>query len=266
MPYIRFTRDRRGYEHTCVMHAGRRGRKQGRLLYWFRTPPNVKVGRVPIDEDAIRTLEQQNPDLTFDWARMLEVRPPAPVEPAAGRRRRREGEGGPRETGRGSAGRRTGRPGGTRQMPPEPVEVPVAAAAPAEPFGEEPASGVHLEPPAEMVLMPSTPPDVPESARPVPVEELVGAEGLARLRTRYAEVQARLTERAQRGGDEARLAQLRQEAEALNPDAWVTLAEAREALERSEAVFDGLRRALGRRRRSRRGGARRSRRRQAAAG
>jgi hypothetical protein len=53
--------------------GGGRGR---RLLYWFRTPPGVRVGRAPIDETAIRLLEQHNPDVEFDWTRILKA-PPA---------------------------------------------------------------------------------------------------------------------------------------------------------------------------------------------
>jgi hypothetical protein len=83
----------------------------------------------------------------------------------------------------------------------------------------------------------------------------MGAEGLARLRARYAEIQARITER---GGDPAELAELRRRAEALDPDTWVTKDEARQALEHYEARLEEFRRVLPpRRRRSRRGGRRR---------
>jgi hypothetical protein len=109
-------------------------------------------------------------------------------------------------------------------------------------------------------LLEHEPLPVPESARPVPAEELVGTEGLARLRALYAELQARISERA---ADPARTEDLRREAERLNPDAWVTLEEARQALEQYEIVSETFRRALGRRRRSRRGGARRNRRHEA---
>jgi len=56
----------------------RRGRGQ-RLLYWFRTPPGVRVGRTPIDEEAMRLLEQNNPDVQFDWARLLKEAAPDPA-------------------------------------------------------------------------------------------------------------------------------------------------------------------------------------------
>jgi hypothetical protein len=57
-----------------VQAAG--GGRGKRLLYWFRTPPGVRVGRAPIDETAIRLLEQHNPDVEFDWTRILKA-PPA---------------------------------------------------------------------------------------------------------------------------------------------------------------------------------------------
>jgi hypothetical protein len=77
--FVRFSRDRRGYENTFLLHAGRsRGEKERpRLLYWFRTPPHLKVGRTPFDDDVIRLLEDQHPDVEFDWARLLEAAAPA---------------------------------------------------------------------------------------------------------------------------------------------------------------------------------------------
>ena len=74
MPYLRFSRDERGYEHTYLLHGLRTGSRP-RLLYWFRTPPNVGIGRSPLDEEAIRAIEDANADLKFDWARMLRVKP-----------------------------------------------------------------------------------------------------------------------------------------------------------------------------------------------
>ena len=55
------------------MHTPRRRgvKAEPRILYWFRTPPGVRVGRSALDEDAIRMLEEHNPDVHFDWTRML---------------------------------------------------------------------------------------------------------------------------------------------------------------------------------------------------
>lgn len=80
MPFVRFSRDRRGYEHVYLVDAKDHGRS--RVIYWFRTPPGVKVGRSPFDSATQRSLEQQYPDVKFDWSQIAAARipPPAPVE------------------------------------------------------------------------------------------------------------------------------------------------------------------------------------------
>ena len=88
LPYLRFNRDKNGYENTFVVDSDRRrGRSRTRVLYWFRTPPGVKVGRAALDEEAIRLIEQLNPGVDFEWTKILkgqgtpatESRPPAEV-------------------------------------------------------------------------------------------------------------------------------------------------------------------------------------------
>ena len=56
MPYLRYSRDKRGYEHTYVLHGSRAGGRP-RILYWFRTPPHVVVGRDALDEEATKAIE-----------------------------------------------------------------------------------------------------------------------------------------------------------------------------------------------------------------
>lgn len=64
------------------MHTSkRRGRSRSRILYWFRTPPGVRVGRAALDEDAIRLIEERNPDLEFDWTKILKAQQEVPPEP-----------------------------------------------------------------------------------------------------------------------------------------------------------------------------------------
>jgi len=77
----------------------------------------------------------------------------------------------------------------------------------------------------------------------------LGSEGLARLRARYAEVLARIDERPM---DEAAREQLKDKAERLNPDAWVTADEVSAALEQYETVFEELRAVVGHHARRRR--------------
>src|SRR5204862_5839680 len=72
------------------MHAyGRRGKpSKPRVLYWFRTPPGIKVGREPFDETVRRTLEAQNPGIVFDWKK-LSILPEVPPDVEHWRERRR---------------------------------------------------------------------------------------------------------------------------------------------------------------------------------
>ena len=87
LPLLRFTRDKRGYENTFVVHTPRRrARSRTRILYWFRTPPGVRVGRAALDEDTIRLLEDHHPDIQFDWPQILrgdEEKEPAPAAAAS---------------------------------------------------------------------------------------------------------------------------------------------------------------------------------------
>jgi hypothetical protein len=102
---LRFSRDKRGYEHFCLVQTAqpgqtsqRRGEPRSRLLYWFRTPPNVKVGREPFDEEARRALEARNPRVTFDWKTILAT--PIPSADAEKWRERRHAERASRAAGK----------------------------------------------------------------------------------------------------------------------------------------------------------------------
>src|SRR5258708_4896185 len=107
------------------MHAAGRGRGK-RLLYWFRTPPGVRVGRAPIDETAIRLLEQYNPDVQFDWTRILKAPPQAEGQRRSdGRDRDQRG----RRDPRGSQRFRSG--GGPPPNPPPPPRPAVEVEPPA---------------------------------------------------------------------------------------------------------------------------------------
>jgi hypothetical protein len=90
VPFLRFSRDKRGYEHTYLVHtSNRRGRPaRPRILYWYRTPPGIRVGRPPFDEEVRRTIEAHNPGVTFDWSTFAATTiPPAEPEPWWERRR-----------------------------------------------------------------------------------------------------------------------------------------------------------------------------------
>ncbi len=77
---VRISRDKRGYEYFQLVHAlaTRRGKMRQRVLYWYRTPPNIKIGREPFDETVRRTLEAQYPDVTFNWEALRNTPMPPP--------------------------------------------------------------------------------------------------------------------------------------------------------------------------------------------
>jgi hypothetical protein len=91
VPYLKFSRDKRGYEHFSIIEPGvvRRGKpSRPRLLFWFRSPPQVKVGRLPFTDEVRRAIEEQNPNVRFDWPRLLATPiPPPDVEHWRERRR-----------------------------------------------------------------------------------------------------------------------------------------------------------------------------------
>ncbi len=88
MAVLRFHRDKRGYEYFSLVEPGGGRRGGGRLLYWFRTPPNVKLGRLPFDEGMQRAIEAKYPDVRFDWPRILATPIPS-AEDEMWRERRR---------------------------------------------------------------------------------------------------------------------------------------------------------------------------------
>lgn len=88
MASVRFSRDKRGYEHVYLIDTGRE-RGRSRMLYWFRSPPDVKVGRRPFDPDTQRALEAQHPDVKFNWPQIVAARIPPPVPVENWRERRR---------------------------------------------------------------------------------------------------------------------------------------------------------------------------------
>jgi hypothetical protein len=101
-------------------------------LYWYRTPPNIRVGRRAFDEFARRALERQYPDIPFDWDALANT-PIPPVAPDVEKWRER---------------RRQER--AARQAAREEAEVDSAAAPDIEPAageGEAPESGAELTEP-----------------------------------------------------------------------------------------------------------------------
>ena len=232
MPFLRLTRDRRGIENTFLMHADRPGDRP-RLLYWYRTAPGIALGRLPLDEDAIRTIEDQHPDIDFDWPAILalsevmtpedEVPPrPQPREQRRERRPKRESDPGeePQRHGRRdadwAAARRTD----------EPRTEDVAAPPVARDLEPEPA--------------PEPAPEAPSSSHDSGlVDQLAGREIASRLRGRYAEITMRI-----RGADDATRESLMKLAGALDPDAWDTPDAVLRGVSNADGLFEKLRAAL----------------------
>jgi hypothetical protein len=119
VPFIRYTRDKRGYETTFVMHAYRpaQGPQRTRVLYLFRAPAHIKMGRRPLDEEAREALEHTHPDLSFDWSALgRDSEDMRAYDRAHDRERERESPG---------RGRRQQQQQQTRQQKPAPAPVVV---------------------------------------------------------------------------------------------------------------------------------------------
>jgi hypothetical protein len=91
VPFVRFSRDRRGYVYVFLVDVpDKQARRSApRVLYWFRTPPGLKVGRDPFDEATRAAIESLHPDLTFDWQQIANT-PLPPVDVMPWRERRRQ--------------------------------------------------------------------------------------------------------------------------------------------------------------------------------
>lgn len=190
----------------------------------------MRVGRAAIDEEAIRLIEEHNPDVDFDWTRILKF--PASADGAR------------QPAPRAAKHEQKPRPEAAEQRRPV-LETP----APERP--EAPESATSEESAALAAL--ETDDDAAPAAEPRSsvAEERLGSEGLLRLRARYAEIMARISEREL---DDSTRDELKALAERLNPDAWVTEDEVRAGLDSYESVLATLRPQVGAPRRRRRRG------------
>lgn len=234
MPFLRLTRDRRGTENTFLMHADRPGDRP-RLLYWYRTAPGIVLGRSPLDEDAIRTIEEQHPGIDFDWPAILalsevmtpEDEAPAPKPQQQKQKRRSESN---------------------RQQPREPrrddraASVPVAEVADGSSRDEDFAEPISSE---SRIDANDAPDDGAIDYAPATthglLEELAGREIATRLRARYSEIMARIHDF---GGERAARDAWVKRAEPLNPDLWLTPDAILDGVRRADSLFEQLRDAL----------------------
>ena len=193
-----------------------------RVLYWYRTAPEVLIGRPALDEEAIRTIEEQHP---ADRIRLAGHPRPARSDAARG------GAGASTSASAGTSGSARGWASATPGRAARRTVGP-AAAEPEEVAEVETAT-------AEAMFEPFAEPEV-ATTRGL-LEELVGREIATRLRARHAEVMARMH---QQGFDEETLATWVTRAEALDPDTWLTPDAVLAGVRDADARFEELRRAL----------------------
>lgn len=62
-----------------MLHSSTPG-ERAKVIYWYRTAPGLRVGRPALDDGAMRTLEEQYPDIDFDWPYILDMASMTPVE------------------------------------------------------------------------------------------------------------------------------------------------------------------------------------------
>jgi hypothetical protein len=220
VPFLRVIRDKRGYETTYLMHLYRDGQRQrSKILYVFRTPGGVRVGRDPLEPDVLRQLEAQYPDIAFNWQMVRDSQ--QVIETAAEPRRRK-----PRreeETAGASSE--------TMAVAPTPPPAVTPAAAPAN-------------------ALPTTAAP-PRHAIPSTIEGATPDERIAFLAHWHPIIRERIPHRT---SDASRQEALNALADRLNPANWTDadqitagLQQATEALERLSRVF-AKRRRRGRRR------------------
>lgn len=257
MPFLRLTRDRRGFENTFLMHADGPGDRP-RVLYWYRTAPGILLGRPALDEDAIRTIEEQHPDIEFDWPAILalsevmiheEEAPQRPAQPQKPGRRRRERERGERrrdtEQGEPAASADDDVESGTEPFESgEPSELGTKLLEPVErlesAYAREPSRELRRDF-AEAAFGREGEPLEPVHHVAGLLEELAGREIATRLRGRYAEIMARIHGQ---DADEALRDVWGKRAEPLNPDLWLTPHAILEGVRNADALFEQLRREL----------------------
>jgi hypothetical protein len=220
VPFLRVIRDKRGYETTYLMHWYREGaRQRSRILYVFRSPGGVRVGRESLEPEVLRDIEAHYPDITFDWKAVLDNRQIVDTTPDMRRPRKRR-----RSEDEAAAGTETGPPS-VQPSARSAVEGHTAVGGP-RPHGGEGGA--------------------PRPSIPSAIEGATPDEQTAFLARWYPIVRERIP---QRTADPVRRDALLALAERLNPTAWTDadqiaagLQQAGEALERLSRVFARRRR------------------------
>jgi hypothetical protein len=232
VPFLRVIRDKRGYETTYLMHWYREGsRQRSRILYLFRTPGGVRVGRTALDPDVLRQIEQRYPDIAFDWTVVRENQQLVDSTPDMRQRRERRPRREENET--------------PAAAPPPPVAAPAAEPPPPTPPPPREQRAEAVRPEANA----STEPPAPIAARPAIPSTLEGAtpdEQIAFLARWYPIVRDRIPARTT---DPLRQETLLGLAERLNAAAWTDADQITAGLQEAGEALERLSRVLARRRR-----------------
>jgi len=235
VPFLRLTRDRRGFENTYLMHADRPGDRP-RILYWYRTAPGVVLGRAALDEDAIRTIEDQHPDIEFDWPAILalsEVMTPEDEAPAPQPQRK--------EKKRSAFARDNKREPRRDDRAPAPEVAPEATES-VEPPELQPVESDYAREESGELRRDYAGAAFGRVGEPVEprnrlLEELAGREIGSRLRGRHAEIIARIEDL---DVDGAQKDALFKRAEALDPELWMTPEAVLEGVRNADVLFEKL--------------------------
>src|SRR5262245_1987058 len=110
------------------MHLYREGHRQrSRILYVFRSPGGVRVGRGALDPDVLREIEAQYPEIAFDWKDVREHQQHIEMSPEPRRRKPPK-----REEGVVAAAPEAAPPAPVPAQPPpsSPAQAPSASATP----------------------------------------------------------------------------------------------------------------------------------------
>ena len=252
MPFLRVIRDKRGYETTYLMHWYREGaRQRSRILYVFRSPGGVRVGRDSLEPDVLRDIEAQHPDIAFDWKAVLDNRQIVDTTPDIRRPRKRR-----RSEDEAAAGTETAPPN-VQPSARNTVEGRNADGASASP---KPHPSTSARGDLSHVEGHGGEGGAPRPSIPSAIEGATPDEQTAFLARWYPILRERIP---QRTADPARREALLALAERLNPTAWTDadqiaagLQQAGEALERLSRVFARRRRRSRRTRGSDRSGPR----------
>jgi len=72
MPHLRTQRDKRNVDTVALFQSEGRddGHGRARLVYFFKSPAWVRIGRTALDAEARQTLAAQYPDVRFEWDRL----------------------------------------------------------------------------------------------------------------------------------------------------------------------------------------------------